>query len=138
MKSRINVVCVIEKDGKLLLGRKAPGVGPYPDCWLIPGGGVNPERESLDDAMRREVKEETNLNVTDFQRLYFDEDVASRHGEITRLIFLYYKITGCDNWDQCRPGDDLVELSWFVIGELSGVKVPEISLNTYRKLGYIK
>jgi 8-oxo-dGTP diphosphatase len=138
MKSRLNVVCIIEKFGKILLGKKAPGVDPYPGCWLIPGGGVNLDDESIDVAMKREVKEETNLNVTKFERLYFDEDTAERHGEMTRLIFLYYKITDVDNWDSAKPGDDIVELNWFAFRELSSIPVPPISISTYKHLGYIK
>jgi 8-oxo-dGTP pyrophosphatase MutT (NUDIX family) len=138
MKSRLNVVCVIEKDRKILLGRKATGVGPYPGCWLIPGGGVDMDGESIDESMKREVWEETGLLVTEFERLYFDEDVAERHSELTRLIFLYYKITGATNWDKCNPGDDIKELKWFAFNELSNIPVPPISLITYRKLGYLK
>lgn len=138
MKSRLNVVCIIEKNGQILLGRKAPGVGPYPDCWLIPGGGIDADSESIDQAMKREVKEETNLDVTKFERLYFDEDIAERHGEMTRLIFLYYKITDTIDWMKMKPGDDIVKLNWFPFSDLSTIKVPSISVKTYQKLGYIK
>lgn len=137
MKSRLNVVCIIEKNGKILLGRKAPGVGPYVGCWLIPGGGVNMDDESIDDAMKREVKEETNLVVTKFERLYFDADIADRHGKVTRLIFLYYKITDVENWGSVKPGDDIVELQWFQFSDLHSIPLPPISITTYKKLGYI-
>ncbi len=138
MKSRLNVVCIIERSGKILLGRKAPGVEPYPGCWLIPGGGVNMDSESVDEAMKREVKEETGLIVTKYDRMFFDEDIAMRKGELTHLIFLYYKITGASNWESAKPGDDIKEIQWFSFKELSSIPVPDISKTTYRKLGYIK
>jgi ADP-ribose pyrophosphatase YjhB (NUDIX family) len=138
MKSRLNVVCIIEKDGKILLGKKAPGVGPYVGCWLIPGGGVNEDGESIDAAMKREMKEETNLEVTEFERLYFDEDIAERHGEMMRLIYLYYKITNTVEWKSLKSGDDLEVLEWFSFAQLTTIDIPPISITTFRKLGYIK
>ena len=138
MKYRLNVVCLIQKDGKILLGKKAAGVGPYPGKWLIPGGGVNSETESIDDAMKREVKEETNLDVQKFERLFFGEDVADRHGEVTRLIFLYYKITKVADWSIAKAGDDLVELKWFSFEELSLIPIPSVSKELYKQLGWIK
>jgi ADP-ribose pyrophosphatase YjhB (NUDIX family) len=137
MKSRLNVVCIIEKDKKILLGKKADGVGPYVGCWLIPGGGVNMDGESIDEAMKRETLEETGLAVTEFERLYFDEDLAERHGEEIQLIFLFYKITGAENWDSMAPGDDIVSLQWFSFDQLSALTLPAISQKTFRKLGYI-
>ena len=138
MKSRLNVVCIIEKDGKILLGRKAEGVGPYPGKWLIPGGGVNAEIESLDQAMKRETLEETNLRVTRYSPLFFNEDVTDRHGEQTRLIFLYFKITGVEDWRAQKPGDDLAELQWFPFDQLSRIPIPDVSRTLYKNLGYIR
>jgi 8-oxo-dGTP diphosphatase len=138
MKYRLNVVCLIEKSGKILLGKKADGVGPYPGKWLIPGGGVNAETESIDDAMKREVKEETNLDVTKFERMSFNEDLADRHGEVTRLIFLYYKVIHVVNWSTAKAGDDLVELGWFTHKELATIPIPPVSYKLYKKLGWIK
>jgi ADP-ribose pyrophosphatase YjhB (NUDIX family) len=137
MKSRLNVVCIIEHDGKVLLGRKAQGVGPYQGKWLIPGGGVDTDRESVDDAMRREIFEETNLRVTGFERLSFSEDVAERHGEMTRLVFLYYRVVSVTDWSEVKPGDDLVELRWFPYVDLSEIPVPDVSRQLFRNLGFI-
>ena len=138
MKYRLNVVCLIVKEGKILLGKKADGVGPYPGTWLIPGGGVNSEIESIDEAMKREIKEETNLDVTKFERMFFGEDITDRHGEITRLIYLYYKIIDVADWKNEKAGDDLVELHWFSFSELSTIPLPQVSIKLYKSLGWVK
>lgn len=137
MKFRVNVVCIIENDGKVLLGKKAPGVGPYVGKWLIPGGGADLKDESLDEAMKRETREETGLIVTNFERLFFEEDVTERHGETVRLVFLYYKITDVEDWNKAKPNDDLVELKWIPFSELSTLPLPPISPKIFKRLGWM-
>jgi ADP-ribose pyrophosphatase YjhB (NUDIX family) len=57
------VVCVdgvYVKDGKILLFKRA--VEPFKGCWHVAGGHVE-ENESLKEALKREFKEETGLDV---------------------------------------------------------------------------
>ncbi len=54
---RIGVFAVILEDGKVLLGRRRDI-----DWWNLPGGGMEPG-ETVDEALRREVREETGLEV---------------------------------------------------------------------------
>src|SRR5579864_2633669 len=93
MKARIVVTTIIEKNGKILLGQKPKDVGPYPNTWHLPGGGVAIESESLEAAVKREIKEETGLEVEKMERMNFDEDYeADKHGEMTHYVFLVYKV----------------------------------------------
>src|ERR1700722_3306197 len=93
MKARIVVTTLIEKNGKILLGQKPKDVGPYPNTWHLPGGGVNLENESLEDAVRREVKEETGLEIEKMERVSFDEDYErDKRGDMTHYLFLVYKV----------------------------------------------
>jgi ADP-ribose pyrophosphatase YjhB (NUDIX family) len=64
MKRKEFVVCVDSvyiKDGKFLLLKRA--VEPFKGCWHVVGGHVE-ENESLKEAVKREFKEETGLDVT--------------------------------------------------------------------------
>ncbi len=51
---------VYVKDGKMLLLKR--DVEPFKGCWHVVGGHVE-EDESLRDAVKREFKEETGLDV---------------------------------------------------------------------------
>jgi len=56
---------IIEKnEGIVLIKRKNPPYG-----WALPGGFVD-YGESLEEAVRREAKEETNLNITDVRQFH--------------------------------------------------------------------
>lgn len=54
---RPNVAAVLQRsDGRLLIGQRAD----FPESWQFPQGGVD-QGESPEDALRREVREETGL-----------------------------------------------------------------------------
>lgn len=123
MNSRVVVTAYIEQDGKVLLVKKKAGVGPYPDTWHLPGGGVNLGDESIDDAIKREVKEETGLDVKNIERIVFDEDFEpDKNSEMTHYIFLIYKMTA--NSFKAIAADDIVELKWVDRKELKDLPLP--------------
>ena len=72
MKQGVNAVILNDKEEVLLLRRAD---GKFKGCLTMPGGKVEP-RETLAQAMVREVKEETNLNVINYQfisKFYFSK-----------------------------------------------------------------
>lgn len=52
---------IVDAAGRVLTVRQRGG--PFKDLWLLPGGGLEPG-ESPEEAVRREVREETGLEVT--------------------------------------------------------------------------
>ncbi|MEV6066856.1 NUDIX hydrolase [Nocardia sp. NPDC052001] len=62
MSDKHLVYCRIERDGAVLLIRRAPGVF-LAGRWELPGGGIEPG-ERPEQAAVREVCEETGLTVT--------------------------------------------------------------------------
>jgi 8-oxo-dGTP diphosphatase len=92
MKTRVIISAVIENGDKLLFGKKRENIGPYPNTWHLIGGGIE-DAESLEDAIKREIKEEANIEVEIIESLGFDEDFEpNKHGELTHYVFLVYRV----------------------------------------------
>ena len=66
---------LISDDGNVLLGKVREG-GVYPDCWHIPGGGVD-EGETKEQALIREIHEEIGLDIASLpKKLVRDTDTG--------------------------------------------------------------
>ena len=63
LETRVGVYALIEQDGKILFTKQWGGYG-------IVGGGVDLS-ETLEDALMREVREETGLEVTPGELFYY-------------------------------------------------------------------
>jgi ADP-ribose pyrophosphatase YjhB (NUDIX family) len=102
-------VC-FDEDGRVLLGRRAidPGAG----LWDLPGGFLHEDEHPL-DALRREIREETSLELEAIDFLGFW--LEPYDGRIVLCLTWTARASG-----EGRAGDDLVELRWFPPEELPG------------------
>lgn len=136
MKSRVIVVGLVEKEDKVLLGKKAENVGPYPNTWHIPGGGINLGEETIEEALRRELREEAGIEIKDIEPLGFDEDCEpDKHGEMMHYIFLDFKAQYASG--EIEAGDDIHHLKWVEKSELKNLTLNKPSIKFLKKLKYI-
>ncbi|SCE78276.1 ADP-ribose pyrophosphatase YjhB, NUDIX family [Micromonospora marina] len=54
---------IVDDDGRIFIQRRSPDRRLFPNCWDIVGGHLEPGEE-IDDALRREVSEETGWAVS--------------------------------------------------------------------------
>lgn len=59
---RSSILLATDAEGRVLAVRQRGG--PFKDAWLLPGGGLEPG-ETFDEALLREVREESGLDVKD-------------------------------------------------------------------------
>jgi ADP-ribose pyrophosphatase YjhB (NUDIX family) len=111
----VGVGALIFNQGQVLLVER--GRAPLVGEWSLPGGGVE-SGERLEDAIVREVFEETGLNVSaDSLALVFERIMPDPAGQCEYhyvLIDFYCSIYGGD----LRPGDDSRSVAWFDLGSL--------------------
>lgn len=86
--------------------------------WILPGGMLEPG-ETLKDCARREVKEETGLDVDIGEHLITFERLVNKEDKL-QLHVVYI-----DFWARCKssppdltPGDDVSEAIWVPVNEL--------------------
>ena len=136
MNSRLIVVGLIKKGNQVLLGQKAPGKGPYPDSWHIPGGGVDLDKEECDKALVREIKEETGLDVKNLKKVAWDTDIEpNKEGTDTYYVFLQYicEVAG----GELTAGDDMHHFEWVDVSQISNYNLNEPTKILFQKLGLI-
>jgi 8-oxo-dGTP diphosphatase len=102
---------VLDADGRVLLSRR--GVPPFLGCWDIPGGFVVPG-ETLEDAVRRELREEAGVELVVGRLVATVPDVYGDGGDPTINAFFECRIAA----GVPQPHDDVTELRWFDPGEL--------------------
>ncbi len=114
-------VPVIIKNGKgeILLGKRSKKMPMFPSMWGLPGGIIN-YKESLEDAAKREVKEEIGVEVKVLRYgkpwMYFptkDFPVQSLN------IPTYCKITK----GSPKPKDETSEIKWFPLKKVKKMKL---------------
>lgn len=104
MTPRLAVGAVVVARDRILLVRRA--TEPAAGKWSVPGGRVE-EGETLEEAVRREVKEETGLDVEVGDLLGFVETAStSYHFVICDFLAV---VTG---GEEPRAGDDACEVAW--------------------------
>lgn len=111
MARRIPCVGAVIPDGdRLLVVRRAraPGAG----LWTIPGGRVE-AGETDHEALRREVREETGLDVTVGRLLGTVEQDAGEGA-----VFVIRDYMCAPEGGDLRPGDDAADARWVTAQEL--------------------
>ena len=85
----VAVCIVLEEDvPALLITRRAPGLRAHPGQWALPGGGRDPG-ETVPDAARRELREETGVAVAPADVLGTLDDYVTRSGYLITPVVVW-------------------------------------------------
>ncbi len=121
---------VLIRDNAVLLVERARE--PHKGYWSLPGGAVE-TGETLAEAVRREVREETGLLVEPlavveiFERILRDAQGRTEYHYV--LIDYVCTVAGGD----LAPADDVSQACWFPRGDLAGIRLTEGSLAVIEK-----
>ena len=100
VKYTIDAVIIMEDGGIVLIKRKYP---PFKDYYALPGGFIE-EGETPKQALLREVKEETNLDVKIIEKVgYYNEKGRDPRGRVESTAF---KCIVIGDPSKMKSGDD--------------------------------
>lgn len=113
--SKATACAVVEGDGRVLLVRRA--VEPFKGCWDLPGGFLEEGEHPL-EGLRRELREETGLEVEplEFLGAWMDRYGGDSTAEATLNLYWTARVAGGEE----APADDVDALRWFPRDELPG------------------
>jgi 8-oxo-dGTP diphosphatase len=120
----VGVGAVVIDDGRVLLIKR--GKEPLRGRWVVPGGTVE-LGESLEDALHREIREETGIEVhvvepvLVFDRILRDGVSVSYHYVI--VDYLCERVGG-----ETKAGSDALEAAWAAPSELAFYDLPPAAL----------
>jgi ADP-ribose pyrophosphatase YjhB (NUDIX family) len=116
----VGVGAVVVRDGQALIVKRAHE--PRKGEWSLPGGLLE-LGESLQDAVRREIREETSLDITvgpiieTFDRVHRDEA-----GKIRYHFVIVDFVCWCSS-GVAVPGSDAEGVAWVTAGEIDDYAV---------------
>lgn len=105
---------------------------PFKGMWALPGGHLNIEDLSLQAAARREVLEETGLDIPLdlFEQVYTFEDFDDPRGKYLCLLYVLSEPLSISSTIQA--GDDASHVQWYSVEDVQSL--PELAFNHIRLL----
>lgn len=108
----VDVLVINKKTDEILLIKRLNE--PFKDCWALPGGFVD-ENEDLEQAARRELFEETNIETDEMTQIgAFGKPNRDPRGH---MISVAYQTNLIDN-QIVKAKDDAKEVKCFSINDL--------------------
>ena len=129
----IVVTGIIIKDGKYLIAKRAPFEKAFPNQWTVPGGKlekkdyINRKKDTsahwyniFEDLLRREVKEEVNLEIDNIR--YLTSLCYIRPDNIPTIIISLFADAKEGEIALCNA---LTEYAWVTLEETKSYKLIE-------------
>lgn len=117
------------RDGKILLGKRAPHRRAYPNRWDAIGGRVE-DGETLETTLARELGEELGIRPTDFAHITTITD--DNPGGRGRASYNYFLVSAWSGGEPAMQDSEHTALQWFDID--TACALPDLALAQYPAL----
>ena len=115
----IAVALVRNSENRYLICKKPAGRGVFPNQWGLPGGGIE-LGEKIEGALRREVREEVGLEISQITPWTFGEDVQDKlyDGASKRVYMIYLYFDCLAGNEDVVLNDEFVDHAWVRLDQL--------------------
>lgn len=119
----VDMILMTVDDGKLKILLVKRKNHPFIHDWALPGGFVNFD-EDLDDAVERELAEETHITKHTYFRQLYTLGNADRDPRTRIISTVYLSLTPEENIKDTKAGDDAADTAWFTISKITEKTTP--------------
>ncbi|NCA93647.1 NUDIX domain-containing protein [bacterium] len=120
MRKSSGALITYDKKVLMLLRDNNPGI-PDPNCWQLIGGYLE-ENETPIEALIREVREESNLRISEYEAIEIGKFIIPEKLE----YFFYWVKLSEDKLKDIKLGNEGQKVGFFSVEELSEMKLGEI------------
>lgn len=114
MKNEIIDFIISNEKEEVYIQKRSKDSNSYPNTWELPGGKVE-KGEDHAECIKRELKEELNLELESVYDLIFESDLSLEKGDFKYFVY-YIKI---NNWNNFKlEKDKATEFKWINKNEL--------------------
>lgn len=139
-QQRIIVVGVVYNQlDEILICKMPPTRGVFPGQWGLPGGGLE-AGETLEMALRRELREEIGIEVTDIQAMFFTDGQYTKTfpgGDQQEMYMVFLVFT-------CRACSEIIKLNaeferytWTSTNSMNKFDLNVETRKTFQRIGVI-
>lgn len=113
----IVATAIFRKDSKVLLEKRREDEDNYAGMWTLPGGHKK-KNETIEQALKREMKEELKVKITKAEFVGKFKDIDPTSNRIyEHNAFL------CSEWDgEIQETTEQSGVKWFDVAEIGGLK----------------
>lgn len=138
--TRVIVVGVLHNGRDDYLLCRMPGDrGVFPGEWGLPGGGLE-AGETLEQALRREIREELGLELRTVEPLFFSDAALSKTQPdgVRRDFYMIFLLFRCiPEPGPIRLNPEFEEAAWVPRRELASYRLNRATLETFTRLGLL-
>jgi ADP-ribose pyrophosphatase YjhB (NUDIX family) len=128
---------IVNGRGDLLMMR----THKWSHCWGIPGGKIK-RGETCEEALRREVREETALEITDIRWVMVQDSIEPPEFERSAHFLLLNYIVNCaDAQPRVVLNDEAEEFRWVTVRQARALRLNQptrVLIDEALRLGFIR
>ncbi len=112
---------IFNKEKKILLTKRA--APPKANYWFPPGGAID-LGETVESGLRREIREETNINVSNLNFLDYIDGITHDAENMILYHYIVFIFTADYLEGEVLADDDALDAQWFSSSDIIDERIP--------------